>query len=209
MLVSPILFFEEHGDLRLTVGEGSSAQDMIVDSRVLCRSSTVLRKMLGTGGEESRPESGEWHVQLPADSPEHFAIVMGALHLLHEKTPTQLSLPQLWSIAIISNKYDMAKALWSWSPQWIQSLLKELYKNASMFLNSLNVVPTMQLVGIACEFKHTALFKEAMFILATVITVSPQGELESSEILALKANNDLHITSILRMYSSHRLVNHL
>ncbi|KPM45446.1 hypothetical protein AK830_g1108 [Neonectria ditissima] len=79
------------GDLYLTVGN-DAPQEMLVDSRALCRSSPVFRKMLSANFSEAKPTHGTWQVRLPADEPTAFALLMNIIHNAYRQVPRKLEI---------------------------------------------------------------------------------------------------------------------
>ena len=118
----PTLGFDQDGDLYLSVGSGDTAQDMLVDSRALCRSSPVFRKMLTGGFKESKPDSGEWRVNLPEDEPRIFSILMDMCHCQYDQTPKKPSVSKLHLITKMTDKYDMLQMLRPVAQSWLNVL---------------------------------------------------------------------------------------
>lgn len=94
----------------LTVGP-DGGRDMKVDSNALSRMSPVFHRMLKGNFAEARPSQGEWRVKLPEDNPEDFAIIMDMIHCQYDLTPQTPTLNELYNILVITNKYDMARAV--------------------------------------------------------------------------------------------------
>lgn len=114
--------FDPEGDLRLIVGSGSDAQEMLVDSRALCRSTPVFRKMLAGTFAEAKPASGDWVVKLPEDNPNGFVILMDMVHHLYERTPNKPSLQELYDLTVLTDKYDMTRILRSKARLWFNCI---------------------------------------------------------------------------------------
>ncbi|KAF4980741.1 hypothetical protein FZEAL_3326 [Fusarium zealandicum] len=118
----PAIKFDPDGDLCLTVG-CSPSQDMIVDSRALCRASRVFSSMLRGGFAESQPNDGrEWNATLPDDPPTAFAILMDLAHAQFKQTPEEVSVDELYAICVLTNKYDMVEVLRPMADRWFKSL---------------------------------------------------------------------------------------
>lgn len=120
----PTLTFDEHGDLLLVVGSGNTEQQMIVDSHALCRSSVVFRKMLSGNFLEAKPRDGDWQVKLPDDKPNPFAVLMDIIHGNYDRAPETPALKLFYEVTVLTNKYDMTRALrpvmndWFIGPKW-------------------------------------------------------------------------------------------
>lgn len=119
----PLLEFDQDGDLTLKVGQ-NPPQTMKVDSRALCRSSPVFRRMLRGSFSESQPHSGPWEVKLPGDSPHAMSIIMDMVHCQHSRTPSEISLGSLVSVLAFTNKYDMARLLRPVAWRWLTSVTR-------------------------------------------------------------------------------------
>ncbi|KAK7430834.1 hypothetical protein QQZ08_002623 [Neonectria magnoliae] len=107
------------GDLYLIVGN-DPPQEMLVDSRALCRSSRVFRKMLGSNFSEAKPDGGRWQVKLPEDSPKALALLMNIVHSSYDRVPMKLEIDDLFDMCVLVDKYDMERALWPVASAWIQ-----------------------------------------------------------------------------------------
>lgn len=118
----PTLVFDQNGDLRLCVDKDQNKQDMLVDSRALCRASPVFRKMLGGSFAEKKPNIGEWRVCLPDDKSGPFSILMDITHGLFERSPAEPSVEQLYEITVLTDKYDMTRVLRPIAANWLKEV---------------------------------------------------------------------------------------
>ncbi|KAG5989402.1 hypothetical protein E4U43_004509 [Claviceps pusilla] len=119
MAKSPDWVLDQDGDLTLVVGT-RPPQTMKVDSRALCRSSSVFSKMLKGPFLESRPRSRAWEVKLPEDDPQALLIIMDIIHNQYKHAPTEPALYILCRVLSLSSKYDMAKSLRSMWHAWLE-----------------------------------------------------------------------------------------
>jgi hypothetical protein len=116
------IHLDEDGDLRLQTGSetGYGTRDFVVCSRTMGRSSLVWKKMLFGGFKESRPTAGEWIVSLPDDDPWSLMIVLNIIHGRFAMVPKKPALEELYSILILTNKYDMTRMVRPWANSWLE-----------------------------------------------------------------------------------------
>jgi hypothetical protein len=125
------------GDLHLRVGterctlfaQVECATVFICDSRTVSRASVVWKKMLNGTWKESRgsnnPAPGGWIVELPEDNPAVMAIILNIIHSRFELlTPfdVQIPLPQLYELAVLTDKYDLTRVIRPWANSWLRPL---------------------------------------------------------------------------------------
>lgn len=115
------LTFDKDGDLKLKVGTNPS-QEMLVDSRVLCRVSPVFRKMLRGPFAERKPEQGNWMIKLPEDRNDTFAVLMDLAHGLYIRVKRTIAINDLYKLCVLTNKYDMVSVLRPMENHWYQSI---------------------------------------------------------------------------------------
>ena len=95
-------------------------QTMKVDSRVLCRSSSVFNRMLKGPFLESKSCShNAWEVKLPEDDPQALLIIMDIVHNQYEHAPAEPALDVLCHVLSLVDKYVMGKSLRSISYLWL------------------------------------------------------------------------------------------
>jgi hypothetical protein len=112
-------FSNTHGDLRLEIGDGPSRESVVVNSVVLQMHSPVFRVMLsGPFLEGIRPDHGDWVVRLPADDVAGMTILFDIIHANFDRVPIDVAGPQLRSVAIAADKYDMLAVLKPWIVRW-------------------------------------------------------------------------------------------
>ena len=113
--------FDRDGDLQLVVGRNEGQQDMVVDSRALCRGSPVFRKMLSGSFKEAKPRNGDdWVVKLPYDKSEAMIILCDLCHGQSERTPMSPSILTLYNVAVVADKYDMVRCLRPVAFRWLK-----------------------------------------------------------------------------------------
>lgn len=134
------VIIDPDGDLRLRVGttecvssepdhEHRTATVFVCESKTLSRASPVWKAMLYGPWRESRdsnnPAQGEWVVELPDDKPEPMAMVLNIIHSRFETLPdvqSKDSIPELYELAVLSDKYDLAKVFRPWAETWLKPL---------------------------------------------------------------------------------------
>ncbi|KAG5923331.1 hypothetical protein E4U42_004987 [Claviceps africana] len=126
MAQSPDWVLDQDGDLTLVVGPFPS-KTMKVDSKVLCRNSSVFSKMLEGPFVESRTRFRPWEVKLPEDNPQALLIIMDIAHNQWVHAPVKPALNTLCHVLALSNKYDMGKALRPVSHAWLIQTRLEAY----------------------------------------------------------------------------------
>lgn len=166
--LSPITF-DQDGDLILTVGPEDKNQEMQVDSRALCRASLVFRKMLRGNFAEAQPETGEWHVRLPDDNVEGFAVLMDMVHIQSTRTPWSPEIPLLYEIVRLADKYDMTQILRPVAAKW---LIKHQYKLDNIWFDN-----CIKLLFIARQMGASSLFEGLVVHLAEIAYVDADDHL--------------------------------
>lgn len=101
---------------------GPGKQECIVCSRSVSRASPVFQRMLYGSFAESKPSKGEWVVSLPEDDAEVLALMLHIVHGQFDKVPLTPSEETMYSIAILTDKYDMAASLRPWATSWLEHL---------------------------------------------------------------------------------------
>ncbi|KAH6997736.1 hypothetical protein BKA56DRAFT_664403 [Ilyonectria sp. MPI-CAGE-AT-0026] len=155
---SATIEFDPTGDLYLIVGP--SSQEMRVDSRALCRSSTVFRKMLSETFAEAKPKKGEWRVRLPEDDVHPFALLMDIVHSVYERATPKMAASHLYQLCILTNKYDMAQALRPMASKWLAP-----YSSPQMLREPKGFSIT-NMMFIAWEMGHCVIFEALVKVVA-------------------------------------------
>lgn len=169
MAKSPDWVLDQDGDLTLVVGTGPP-QTMKVDSRALCRSSSVFSKMLKGPFLESRPRSRAWEVKLPEDDPQALLIIMDIIHNQYKHAPTEPALDVLCRILSLSSKYDMAKSLRSMWHAWSEQARKAAGRYESLQGKEAYLF-------VAFELGDNHLFGDIVTRLAVRCKVNNKGEI--------------------------------
>lgn len=125
------VIIDPDGDLQLSVGITGCFERptvFVCCSKTLSRASKVWKTMLYGPWKESRDASGnqgEWVVELPDDKPKPMATMLNIMHSRFENLPVigaQSTLEELYELAVLSDKYDLAKMLRPWASSWLQPL---------------------------------------------------------------------------------------
>lgn len=165
-----VLTFDEHGDLRLEIGQDEKKEIFVVCSRALARVSNPFKAMLyGCFAEsKSRKMDPNWTVKLPEDDPEAFATLMIIVHGNFGMVPFPITRDHLFQITILTDKYDMTEVLRPWAHNWIQQF-------TAMDLNTTEGAE--DLLWIAWELGHTKFFLHVLAYLSDGLTVDDDGTL--------------------------------
>lgn len=126
MLTKLTISYDEYSDLRLEVGEQSTA--FLVCSKAMARSSPAFKVMLYGPFTEAKPKVGEWIVRLPEDDPRAFAILLDIIHGRSDRVPMDLHLAQpppdcaatlLYDVVKMADKYCLLPLLRPWVNPWL------------------------------------------------------------------------------------------
>lgn len=185
--------FDEDGDLTFVVGT-KPTQDMLVDSRAVCRASLVFKRMLTGNFAEAKPTFGEWRVRLPEDNADGFAIAMGLAHAQHAHIPPNLSSKALKDVLVVTNKYDMTKILGQMAKTWA--------KKGSMEVEAVNSVNGWgDILFISWELGSSKVFITASRTLARVCDIDQNGDLVNANGKLLKDRPHILLPNILGLSS--------
>jgi hypothetical protein len=110
------------GDMVLDVSDSSERTRFTVASQVLCIASPVMRAMLGPKSRFRERKEFMQHgtgnignlfvLEFPEEeSVEAFGIILHAIHLQYDKIPLQVDFDLLVQLAVVCDKYDMAKSV--------------------------------------------------------------------------------------------------
>jgi hypothetical protein len=111
------------GDIILELSDCSETTRFTVASMVLCIASPVMRAMIGPkSGFRERVEfmrhdpaangGNLFALELPEEeSVEAFGIILHAIHLQYDKVPREVDFGLLVKLAVVCDKYDMAKSV--------------------------------------------------------------------------------------------------
>lgn len=120
-----LVTFDDHGDLRLVVGEGGAKRTFVVCSRSLARASKVFKTMLYGGFAESNPQQPDWTVELPEDDPQALSTILHIVHGPFNAIPTAITRDELYQVSIFTDKYDMTCVLQPWAKKWVEPYLNK------------------------------------------------------------------------------------
>ncbi|KAJ0345828.1 hypothetical protein COL26b_011435 [Colletotrichum chrysophilum] len=150
---------DELGDLTLRVGPEQSS--FKVCSRTVSRVSPVFMRMLHGRFKESRPESSDWIVDLPDDDTESMQIMLNMMHARFDWVPQRISIPDLYEMLVLVDKYDALDVIQPWARGWVDSVGEDLDQPA--------------LLWIASELGDSELFGKVVMEIATKWTVDLDG----------------------------------
>ena len=126
-----VTIIDPHGDLNMIFDDSQShfKQKMVVSRHVLCLSSKVFEAMLGDDShfrEATNPSlsrDGTPQVTFEDDDFQAMTVIMNVLHLQHQNVPKRTTFDQLHNIAIICDKYDLARSMGLWPDTWAQQFI--------------------------------------------------------------------------------------
>ncbi|KUI59670.1 hypothetical protein VP1G_06878 [Cytospora mali] len=111
---SPIVI-DPNGNLKLVV----DADRVLfrVDANALRRSSKVFEAMLFGGFRESE-QGSDWTVELPEDDAWAMQTLLHAAHANFADIPKTMDVSELYSLTVLTNKYNMTHCLQPWARKW-------------------------------------------------------------------------------------------
>ncbi|RPB26217.1 hypothetical protein L211DRAFT_804956 [Terfezia boudieri ATCC MYA-4762] len=124
--------FDLEGDVLLTLPSTSGIARFRVNSNILCIASPVFRAMLGAKSQfreraalSARTSTSEpLELSLADDDPNALTVILRIIHLQYDWVPPSLNADQLYTIAVICDKYDMRQSLEVWLVNWISPLVE-------------------------------------------------------------------------------------
>ncbi|KAF7562767.1 hypothetical protein G7046_g1360 [Stylonectria norvegica] len=164
---SRIIIFDQDGDLRLKVG--NEMPELLVDSRTLCRSSEIFRRMLSSGSVNAKPAAGQWQVELGADFHRAFVILMDMLHGQYIRTPNDPSLQDTYALLVLIKKYGASQGLRPVSNKWVTKWAHDIEPPDND--------KAERLMFVAWEMGHAVLFKRLSTWMSKNFTVDNRGDL--------------------------------
>lgn len=114
---------DSDGDVYLNLSSDPDITQRLVrvSSKVLCLASPVFKAMLGSSSfkEAEKLRSGTPAlIPLIGDNEDALLVVLNAAHLCTQLIPCNVSLDLLYEIAVVCDKYDMARVLLPWPIIW-------------------------------------------------------------------------------------------
>ncbi|ORY55499.1 uncharacterized protein BCR38DRAFT_491125 [Pseudomassariella vexata] len=99
-----------------------------VCSRTISRASTPLKEIILMEGKKVDINNERWIVHLPDDLPKPFATLLKIMHGYFDQVPVgnPHTYGEIYEIAVLADKYDVARLLRPWASQWIKSLGTQL-----------------------------------------------------------------------------------
>lgn len=128
MPVKPHIIDPE-GDIFLHLARASDdSEDLVrVSSRVLCLASPVFRTILGPNSNFQEAQTLRDNTDTPNmirlldDDASAMLMLLKVVHLPTHLLPRQITLDVFYEIAIVCDKYDMARVMVSWAMAWISA----------------------------------------------------------------------------------------
>lgn len=114
-----VVTIDKEGDIDLECRFPDGTKLLRVSSKILSLASPVMRKLLGSGFRESLNSSARRYVPLPEDDGEALLLVCSVVHYQTEAESALLGVDALAKVATLVDKYDMSKALRTWSTGWL------------------------------------------------------------------------------------------
>lgn len=184
--------FDQHGDLRLVVGEEKAVS--LVCSRALARASPTFFNTLlyGNFAEAEKRKDGDWLVELPEDDPYALCLVLNIIHGRFERVPNRLSELDLYQATVLTDKYGLTHILRPWVQSWLNP-------NPTISAD----VAAAHRAWIAWELGDHQLFSRTCTDLLVSCNLSPAGDLEDTNGIPLES---LTMTASMDIVGTLRLV---
>ena len=184
--------FDQHGDLRLVVGEEKAVS--LVCSRALARASPTFFNTLlyGNFAEAKGRQNGDWRIDLPEDDPHALCLLLNIIHGRFERVPDQLSEDHLYRVIVLTDKYGLAHILRPWVRSWLN-------------LSPKNTDSAVHMAWIAWELGDHGLFSRACTYLLNHSHVGPAGDLTDANGFLL---DSLDVTAHMDIDGTLRLADH-
>lgn len=115
-----VIKIDPDGDLTLVVG--SNKTRFLVCSKALSRSAPFWKRCLYGQFKEAKPAADQdWVVEFPEDNASAMKYVLLLVHGLGHKMP-KIDLQLAFEVTVLTNKYDMTRALWAVARSWLRDL---------------------------------------------------------------------------------------
>lgn len=111
---------DEEGDVLLRSG----IREFLVSSKVLALASSYFDTMFRSEFSEGcamRNSAVPLSIKLSDDDPEALAVLLHTIHFSRKRRYLELQLDTQFNIAVLSDKYDCVRALYSDSQRWLMS----------------------------------------------------------------------------------------
>ncbi|PWW77323.1 hypothetical protein C7212DRAFT_185705, partial [Tuber magnatum] len=112
---------DSYGDV-LAILPTTSAK-LRISSKVLSTASPVFRSMFSPRFREGAAlasATGLTEIEFPDDSPQALETIFNVLHFRHDCVGEGFDHDALYKIALVVDKYDLAKALGPWKEVWLR-----------------------------------------------------------------------------------------
>jgi hypothetical protein len=151
---------DPEGDLMLLVGS-QNQQSIRVSSKMLSLASAVFATLLSPRFAEGRAladigSSTILIVPLPEDDPAAMVWICKALHFCYSSTVGGPAVAVLMATATLYDKYDLSKALCSWSHVWLEQWRTSCWINVS--------TPELLCISYALGYRDTFCDMSTMMI---------------------------------------------
>jgi hypothetical protein len=121
-LSEEIVNIDSGGDVLFIVGCDQLIARLLVSSKVLSLASPVFAAMFSPRFKEgsSLDPACPSEVPLPDDDPEAMTLLCNCLHFRTDHIPRNVEFSLLKALAILCDKYNVAKAISAWNILWLQ-----------------------------------------------------------------------------------------
>lgn len=112
---------DEEGDVLLRSG----IKEFLVSSKVLALASTYFKTMFGSQFSEGRAlrhTTDPLPLRISDDDPQALTVVLHTIHFSKQREYWELDVDKQLEVAVLSDKYDCIRALYSDSLRWLQSI---------------------------------------------------------------------------------------
>ncbi|KUI70525.1 hypothetical protein VM1G_06433 [Cytospora mali] len=169
---SPILV-DPNGNLKLVV----DAERVLfrVDANALRRSSKVFDAMLFRGFRESE-QGSDWTVELPEDDAWAMQTLLHAAHANFADIPKTMDLSELYSLTVLTNKYDMTHCLQPWAHKWASPVNNPSLHNPVVDRDVEEM--DIERIWVLHEFGMYRSFEDMIVGVALNATATPDGDIQ-------------------------------
>lgn len=123
---------DEEGDVLLR----SAIREFLVSSKVLALASSYFDTLFRSEFSEGcamRNSAVLSSIKLSGDDPEALAVLLHTIHFSRKRRYLELQLDTQFNVAVLSDKYDCARALYSDSQRWLTSASAEKHCISSLW----------------------------------------------------------------------------
>ena len=116
------IIYDPHGDRKILAGSEEKPATFIVSSQAMSLTSRQWRVMFAADSPfASAPGATDSviEVPMPDDDVKSLKILLSVIHLKFKLVPTVLAYEDLVSLAILTDKYDVAEVVQPWITNWV------------------------------------------------------------------------------------------